>query len=232
MTEQRKTHFVFKPIIRGMEIAKSKELFPIGKVYCVGKNYSDHAKEMGSQVDHDQPFFFSKPSQAVTQLNIIPFPTQTKNLHHEVELVVFLKSGGSNITRSEACNHIFGYAVGVDLTKRDLQSAAIEAGKPWDLSKGFDNSAPISKIVRKEEVLLNEGIISLKVNGYEKQSSNITNMAWKVDELISWLSKFITLKPGDIIFTGTPAGVSELSPQDKIEAEIENIGRLSFELIK
>ncbi len=232
MTEKQKSRFAFKPTIRGVMIEDSKELFPIGKIYCVGKNYADHAKEMGGEIDKNEPFFFSKPPQAITQLNTIPFPTETDNLHHEVELVVFLKSGGSNITPSEASNHIFGYAVGVDLTKRDLQSAAIEAGKPWDLSKGFDNSAPISKIVKKEEVLLNEGVISLKVNGQEKQSSNIANMAWKVNELISWLSKFITLKPGDMIFTGTPAGVSELSPQDKIEAEIENVGRLSFELTK
>jgi len=232
MTEKRKTHFVFKPIIRGMRIAESEELFPVGKVYCVGKNYSDHAEEMGSQVDQDQPFFFSKPPQAITQSNIIPFPTQTKNLHHEVELVVFLKSGGSNIAPSDASNHIFGYAVGVDLTKRDLQSVAKEAGKPWDLSKGFDNAAPISEIVKKEEVLLKDGFISLKVNGHEKQSSNIQNMAWKINELISWLSRFITLKSGDIIFTGTPAGVGKLSPHDKIEAEIKNVGKLSFELIK
>jgi len=232
MTEQKKNHFVFKPIIRGMIIAESEELFPVGKVYCVGKNYSDHAKEMGDQVDKNQPFFFSKPPQSVTQSNNIPFPTQTNNLHHEVELVVFLKSECSNITPSQASQHIFGYAVGVDLTKRDLQSAAKEAGKPWDLSKGFDNSAPISKIVKKEGFLLNEGSISLKVNGHQKQSSNISNMAWKVDELISWLSKFITLKPGDLIFTGTPGGVSRLSPYDKIEAEIENVGRLSLELSK
>ncbi len=232
MTEKRKANFLFKPTIRGMRIAESNELFPVGKIYCVGKNYSDHAKEMGDQVDKDQPFFFSKPAQAITQSNSIPFPTETKNLHHEVELVVFLKSGGSNIMASEANNHIFGYGVGVDLTKRDLQSVAKEAGKPWDLSKGFDNSAPISKIIKKEGALLEKGIISLKVNGNEKQSSDISNMVWKVDELISWLSKFITLKAGDIIFTGTPAGVSKLNPHDKIEAEIENIGKLSFELTK
>ena len=122
--------------------------------------------------------------------------------------------------------------MGVDLTKRDLQSAAKEASKPWDLSKGFDNSAPISKIIKKEGFLLNEGSISLDVNGQNRQSSNISKMIWKVDELISWLSKFITLKAGDIIFTGTPAGVGKLVPKDKIDAEIENVGTLSFELTK
>ena len=232
MTEHSKAHFVFKPIIRGMAISESDELFPIGKVYCVGRNYADHAEEMGTKVDVDQPFFFSKPPQAVTQSNFIPFPTQTDNLHHEVELVVFLKSECSDISPSEASEHIFGYAVGVDLTKRDLQTAAKKSGRPWDLSKGFDNSAPISNIQKKEGFVLSEGSISLRVNGQKKQSSNLSNMAWKVDELISWLSKFITLKAGDMIFTGTPSGVGRLSLNDKIEAEIENIGTLSFELIQ
>ena len=232
MTEDSKAHFAFKPIIRGMVISESAELFPIGKIYCVGRNYADHAEEMGGKVDKDQPFFFSKPPQALTQSNSIPFPTQTDNLQHEVELVVFLKSECSDISPAEASQHIFGYAVGVDLTKRDLQTAAKESGKPWDLSKGFDNSAPISKIQKKEGFLLSEGSIFLSVNGQKKQSSNLLNMAWKVDELISWLSKFITLKAGDVIFTGTPSGVSGLSINDKIEAEIENIGTLSFELIQ
>ena len=231
MTEDSKANFVFKPIIRGMAISESDKLFPVGKVYCVGKNYSDHAKEMGGEVDQDQPFFFSKPPQAVTQSNFIPFPTQTDNLHHEVELVVFLKSECSDISPSEASEHIFGYAVGVDLTKRDLQTAAKKSGRPWDLSKGFDNSAPISNIQKKEGFVLSEGSISLKVNGQKKQSSNLANMAWKVDELISWLSKFISLKAGDVIFTGTPSGVGRLRLNDKIEAEIENIGTLCFELI-
>ena len=162
MTEDSKAHFVFKPIIRGMAISESDELFPVGKVYCVGKNYSDHAKEMGGEVDQDQPFFFSKPPQAITQLASIPFPTQTDDLHHEVELVVFLRSECSNISPGEASQHIFGYGVGVDLTKRDLQTAAKKNGKPWDLSKGFDNSAPISKIYKKEGSLIHEGEISLK----------------------------------------------------------------------
>ena len=231
MTESRKSNFVFKPVVRGVAIAGNSALFPVGKVYCVGKNYADHAKEMGGKVNKNQPFFFSKPPQAITQSANIPFPTKTDDLHHEVELVVFLKSECSNILPSEASQHIFGYAVGVDLTKRDIQAVAKKTGGPWDLSKGFDNSAPISKIQKKEELLIEQGEISLRVNGQIRQSSNLSNMAWKIDELISWLSRYITLKPGDIIFTGTPAGVSKLNPNDKIEAEIENIGSLSFKLI-
>ena len=232
MTEQNKYPFAFKPTIKGSTIKDSAEYFPVGKVYCVGRNYSDHAREMGGNIDAKQPFFFSKPPQSITQLKSITFPKNTENLQHEVELVVLLKSGGLDIVQAEASKHIFGYAVGVDLTKRDLQSLAKEQGKPWDLSKGFDNSAPISKITKKENYLLDEGSICLNVNGQSRQSSNISNMVWKVDELISWLSKFITLKAGDIIFTGTPAGVGRLVPNDKIDAEIENVGRLSFELTK
>ena len=217
MTEDSKAHFVFKPIIRGMAISESDELFPVGKVYCVGKNYSDHAKEMGGRSRSGPAVFFSKPPQAITQLASIPFPTQTDDLHHEVELVVFLRSECSNISPGEASQHIFGYGVGVDLTKRDLQTSAKKNGKPWDLSKGFDNSAPISKIHKKEGFLINEGEISLNVNGQNRQSSNLKNMAWKVDELISWLSKFITLKAGDIIFTGTPSGVSRLFQMIKLK---------------
>ena len=231
MTQKIKKSFAFAPLIKCVTIQESEELFPVGKIYCVGKNYADHAKEMGGKVDNEEPFFFSKPTQSITQLNLIPFPTRTKNLHHEVELVVVLKSECSNIMPDKAGDHIFGYAVGVDLTKRDLQVNAKESRKPWDLSKGFDNSAPISKILKKDGFLVKEGAISLSVNGDLKQSSNISNMVWKVDQLISWLSKYITLKAGDMIFTGTPAGVSQLKPQDKVEAEIENIGSLSFELV-
>ena len=231
MNQLIKDNYIFRNEEKVLEILNDKRLMPLGKIYCVGKNYADHAKEMGGKVDNEEPFFFSKPTQSITQLNLIPFPTRTKNLHHEVELVVVLKSECSNIMPDKAGDHIFGYAVGVDLTKRDLQVNAKESRKPWDLSKGFDNSAPISKILKKDGFLVKEGAISLSVNGNLKQSSNISNMVWKVDQLISWLSKYITLKAGDMIFTGTPAGVSQLKPEDKVEAEIENIGSLSFKLV-
>ena len=231
MSEGQEPKFIFKPLVRGIEIYESDELFPIGKVYCVGKNYEDHAKEMNGEIDRDQPFFFSKPPQSITQQNNIPFPTQTNNLHHEVELVVLLSSKCADIEPDQAHKHIFGYGVGVDLTKRDLQAAAKNNGKPWDLSKGFDNSAPISKIYRNEEMILKQGKIKLSVNGDERQSSDISYMVWKVDEIISWLSKFITLNPGDIIFTGTPSGVGKLNPGDHIEANIASVGSLSFKLL-
>ena len=228
MNNQKQKKFIFPPIIRGITINDTNDLFPIGKIYCAGRNYPDHAKEMNESVDKDKPFFFSKPPQSMTQQNNIPFPTQTNDLHHEVELVVFLKSQCVDIDPDQAAEHIFGYGVGVDLTKRDMQNLAKNNKKPWDLSKGFDNSAPISEVIRKEGELIKSGSIKLKVNGIEKQSSDLSNMVWGVDELISSLSKFITLRPGDIIFTGTPAGVGSVGKGDKIEAEIEDVGELSF----
>ena len=231
MSEMQNLKFLFPPRVKGIKIFDSEALFPVGKIYCIGKNYADHAKEMGGTVERDQPFFFSKPPQSITQSNTISFPTQTNNLHHEVELVVFIGSKCSDIQKEDAHESIFGYGVGVDLTKRDLQDIAKKNGKPWDLSKGFDNSAPISKIVQNKKNVLRQGEINLSVNGVEKQSSNLSNMAWEVDEIISWLSKFITLNPGDIIFTGTPAGVGKLNPGDQIDASIESVGSLSFKLV-
>jgi fumarylpyruvate hydrolase len=231
MRKVQKLKFLFPPKVKGIKIHDSDELFPVGKIYCVGKNYRDHAEEMGGKVDKDQPFFFSKPTQAITQGSAIPFPSQTDNLHHEVELVVCIGARCSNVERENVHINIFGYAVGVDLTKRDLQDIAKKNGKPWDLSKGFDNSAPISSIIKNERFVLRQGEIKLSVNGVEKQYSDLSNMMWEVDYIISWLSKFITLFPGDIIFTGTPAGVGKLNPGDQIDASIESVGSLSFNLI-
>ena len=231
MSEMQNLKFLFPPRVKGIKIFDSEALFPVGKIYCIGKNYADHAKEMGGAVDRDQPFFFSKPPQSIAQSHTIAFPTQTNNLHHEVELVVFIGAKCSNVKKEDAHESIFGYGVGVDLTKRDLQDIAKKNGKPWDLSKGFDNSAPISKIVQNEKNVLRQGEINLSVNGVKKQSSNLSNMAWEVDEIISWLSKFITLHPGDILFTGTPAGVGKLNPGDQVDASIESISSLSFKLV-
>jgi len=231
MSEIQNLKFLFPPRVKGVKIFDSEALFPVGKIYCIGKNYADHAKEMGGAVDKDQPFFFSKPPQAITQSNTIAFPTQTNNLHHEVELVVFIGAKCSDVKKEDAHKSIFGYGVGVDLTKRDLQDIAKKNGKPWDLSKGFDKSAPISKILQNEKTIMRQGEIKLSVNGVEKQSSDLSNMAWEVDEIISWLSKFIILHPGDIIFTGTPAGVGKLNPGDQIDASIESVGSLSFKLV-
>jgi len=228
MGAENKLSFEFNPIVRGMKIAESNTLFPIHRVFCVGKNYAEHAKEMGSEVEKKEPFFFSKVPESVTQVDEILVPEDTANLHHEVELVVCLKKGGMNINVDEAHQCIFGYAVGVDLTKRDIQKNSKDKGHPWESAKSFDQSGPISYIKKYEEVVLKNNNISLSVNGEEKQNSSVGNMVWGIEELISILSKKIILKPGDILFTGTPAGVSKINKGDFIEANIQEVGQLEL----
>ena len=228
MGVENKLSFEFNPIVRGMKIADSSTLFPIHRVFCVGKNYAEHAKEMGSEVEKKEPFFFSKVPESVTQVDEILVPEDTANLHHEVELVVCLKKGGMNINVDAAHQCIFGYAVGVDLTKRDIQKNSKDKGHPWESAKSFDQSGPISYIKKYEEVVLKNNNISLSVNGEEKQNSSVDNMVWGIEELISILSKKIILKPGDILFTGTPAGVSKINKGDFIEANIQEVGQLEL----
>ncbi len=228
MGAENKLSFEFNPIVRGMKISESNTLFPIHRVFCVGKNYAEHAKEMGSEVEKKEPFFFSKVPESVTQVDEILVPDDTANLHHEVELVVCLKKGGMNINVDAAHQCIFGYAVGVDLTKRDIQKNSKDKGHPWESAKSFDQSGPISEIKKYEEVVLKNNNISLSVNGEEKQNSSVDNMVWGIEELISILSKKIILKPGDILFTGTPAGVSKINKGDFIEANIQEVGKLEL----
>ena len=231
MGAENKLSFEFNPIVRGMKIAESNTLFPIHRVFCVGKNYAEHAKEMGSEVEKKEPFFFSKVPESVTQANKILIPEDTANLHHEVELVVCLKKGGKNINVDAAHQCIFGYAVGVDLTKRDIQKNSKDKGHPWESAKSFDQSGPISDIKKYEEVVLKNNNISLSINGEEKQSASINMMVWGIEELISILSQKVILKPGDILFTGTPAGVGNIKKGDTLEASIDEVGalKLNFE---
>ena len=231
MGAENKLSFEFNPIVRGMKIEESNSLFPIHRVFCVGKNYAEHAKEMGSEVEKKEPFFFSKVPESVTQVNKILIPEDTANLHHEVELVVCLKKGGMNIDVDAAHQCIFGYAVGVDLTKRDIQKNSKDKGHPWESAKSFDQSGPISEIKKYEEVVLKNNNISLSINGEEKQSASINTMVWGIKELISILSEKVILKPGDILFTGTPAGVGNIKKGDILEASIDEVGalKLNFE---
>jgi fumarylpyruvate hydrolase len=209
-----------------LEILNKDYVIPVGKIYCVGRNYSDHAIEMNESIEKNEPFFFTKPPQSLTQNNKIPFPQNTNNLHHEVELVVLIGSECKQVSPSDVEKMILGYAVGLDLTKRDLQEIAKDNKKPWDLSKGFDNSAPVSLVNISNKKTLKKGKIQLKINGTLRQLGDISEMIWSISELISYLSNHITLYPGDLIFTGTPAGVGEIKPGDRIEASIENVGSL------
>jgi fumarylpyruvate hydrolase len=206
----------------------SQQPFPVHRIYCVGQNYADHAREMGGDPSREPPCFFSKPPDAVvSDQRRIAWPTRTSDLHHEVELVVALASGGNDIGVDEAPGHIFGYAVGVDLTRRDLQSEAKSRGGPWDTAKGFDHSAPLSSIHPIGETgLLERGPISLTVNGELRQRGDIGDMIWSVPEVIAELSTLFTLQAGDLIFTGTPAGVGPLQPGDEVRCSIDKVDSL------
>jgi fumarylpyruvate hydrolase len=219
---------LFKARSFSLETLNEDYVIPVGKVYCVGRNYSDHAVEMNESIEKIEPFFFTKPPQSLTQNNKIPFPKNTNNLHHEVELVVLIGSECKQVRPSDVEKKILGYAVGLDLTKRDLQEVAKDNKKPWDLSKGFDNSAPVSLVNISNKKTIKKGKIQLKINGTLRQLGDISEMIWPISELVSYLSNHITLYPGDVLFTGTPAGVGEIKPGDRIEASIENVGSLEI----
>ena len=213
-------------------VAGTEQIFPVRRIYCVGQNYGDHVREMGGDPKKSAPVFFSKPANAiVTDNNDVNYPSGTSNLHYEAELVVALKGGGSSISAVEASACIFGYAVGIDFTRRDLQAAAKSGGKPWDAAKGFDQSAPISAIAQAEGADITDGRIWLAVNDEVKQDANLSDMIWSVPEIIAELSKLYELKAGDLIFTGTPSGVSAVEAGDRIKAGIEQVGEIEFSLL-
>ena len=214
-------------------VKDSSESFAVNRIYCVGQNYSDHVKEMGGDPKKNPPVFFSKPANSIVVNNTpVHYASSTTNLHYEVELVVALASGGTDIAASNALQCIYGYAVGIDFTRRDLQAAAKESGRPWDTAKGFDQSAPISAISPfATEKYHGDGRISLALNGETKQDSTLDQMIWSVAEIIAELSKFYELRAGDLIFTGTPSGVSSVSPGDRIRAEIAGVGEVEFDIV-
>jgi fumarylpyruvate hydrolase len=203
-----------------LAIAGTADRFPIRRIFCVGQNYADHAREMGSDPDRQKPFFFGKPADAVVDSgSVLPFPSRTADLHHEVELVVALSGGGTDIAVAEAADLIFGYAVGLDLTRRDLQAEAKKAGRPWDMAKGFDRAAPVGPLTPGAPPA--KGPITLTINGDLRQSGTLDQMIWSTHEIIAELSTYVELKPGDLIFTGTPAGVGPILRGDRLEAMIE-----------
>ncbi len=215
------------------EISTHSAQFPIHRIYCVGRNYSEHVKEMGGDPKQEPPIFFTKPATACVVLNEdVTYPQATNDLHHEVELVVALSSGGKNLAVESALDCVYGYAVGIDFTRRDLQAVAKEKGRPWDAAKGFDQSAPISAIVAREVLgKLTDAQICLRVNGEIRQNANINQMIWSVPEIISELSKFFELKAGDLIYTGTPSGVAAVVAGDRLSASIEGIEVLEFAIV-
>ena len=212
----------------GLAVMGSSRVFPVHRIYCVGRNYADHVREMGSDPRSEPPIFFSKPADALVPSGTdVRYPPRTQNLHHEIELVVALGRGGRDVPVADAPALVFGYAVGNDLTRRDLQAAAKKAGQPWDVAKGFDASAPVSPLrLAGETGPLSQGRIWLEVNGVLRQQADISDMIWSVPEIIAELSTYFELKPGDLIFTGTPAGVGVLLPGDRIRGGVDGVGTL------
>ena len=202
--------------------------FPVGRIYCVGRNYAEHAREMGHDPDREPPFFFMKAANSIVPSgSTIGYPVGTKDVHHEIEMVVAIAKGGKNIPVEKALDHVFGYAVGLDMTRRDIQGEAKKMGRPWEMGKSFDESAPISTLQPASKIgHPAKGAIWLKVNGQEKQKGDLAMQIWTVPEQINYLSNLITLQPGDLIFSGTPAGVGPIKAGDKLEGHVDGVGDL------
>jgi fumarylpyruvate hydrolase len=228
--------FVFPPQTAAVPVFGSDSLFPVHRIYCVGRNYVEHAKEMGA-TGREAPFFFMKPADAVLPVphgttGEMPFPGMTNDLHHEIELVVAIGKGGENIAAANAMEHVWGYAVGLDMTRRDLQAEAKKLGRPWCTGKGFDHSAPIGPIHPVVQTgVITQGQIRLEVNGEPRQKSNIEKLIWNVAETIEHLSKYYALQAGDLIFTGTPEGVAAVGQGDLLEGAIDGLGELRVKIV-
>jgi fumarylpyruvate hydrolase len=221
------------PAVPTLDIAGSESLFPVRRIYCVGRNYAEHAREMGAEPSREPPFFFAKPADAVVRGGgAVPYPPCTLDLQHEVELVVALDRGGTDIPQARALDCVFGYVVGLDLTRRDLQAQAKRNGQPWDMAKGFDHSAPLGSILPVSAgghpV---SGAIVLEVNGSQRQKGDLRDMSWSVAQIIERLSRCVALAAGDLIFTGTPAGVGPLRVGDRVSARIEGVGELDVTIV-
>lgn len=226
-----------QPVQAAVPVAGSDALFPVRRIYCVGRNYAAHAREMGSDPSREPPFFFCKPADVVVPVEAgrivdLPYPQATSNLHHEIELVVAIGRGGVNIPVDEAAAHVWGYGVGLDMTRRDLQFALRDKGRPWELGKAFDHSAPLAPLVPAAAAgLVDQAPIWLKVNGLPRQSARVADMSWSVPEIIANLSTYFRLEPGDLIFTGTPEGVGPVVAGDVIEAGVDGLGSLSVRIV-
>ncbi|MGT2459518.1 fumarylacetoacetate hydrolase family protein [Cupriavidus basilensis] len=225
------------PATVAIPVVGSSDQFPVRRVYCVGRNYAAHAREMGFDPDREPPFFFCKPADAVIPVAYgetltLPYPAQTANYHYEAELVVAIGKGGSDIPLEQALEHVWGYAVGLDMTRRDLQMKMREMGRPWEIGKAFDASAPIGPIHPASAAgHFAQGAIWLTVNGADKQRSDVTHLIWSVAETVADLSKYFRLEPGDLIYTGTPEGVGAVKPGDLMVAGVERLGELSVRVV-
>ncbi len=226
------SYVIQAPVQPSLGVANSEQRFPIRRVFCVGRNYGAHAREMGSDPNREPPFFFAKPADAVVPAGgAVPYPPATQDLHHEVELVVALGAGGADIDAANALDLVWGYGVGLDLTRRDLQAVAKDSGRPWDMAKGFDASAPCSDLVPAATLgHPQDARIWLEVNGQLKQEGNLNEMIWSIPEVIATLSRLVTLAPGDLIYTGTPAGVAALKPGDQLRGGVDGVAEFALSI--
>lgn len=226
------SYVIQAPVQPSLGVANSDQRFPIRRVFCVGRNYGAHAREMGSDPNREPPFFFTKPADAVVPASgAVPYPSATQDLHHEVELVVALGAGGTDVDPAKALELVWGYGVGLDLTRRDLQAVAKDSGRPWDMAKGFDASAPCSDLVPASRLgHPQDARIWLEVNGAVKQEGNLNEMIWPIPDVIASLSRLVTLAPGDLIYTGTPAGVAALKPGDQLRGGVDGVAEFALSI--
>lgn len=225
--------YIIEPVARAsLPVRGSEQRFPVRRVYCIGRNYADHAIEMGHDPDRESPFFFQKNADNLDTSGEFPYPRKSSDVHHEIELVVALKSGGMDISLDNALNHVYGYAVGIDMTRRDLQAEMKAARRPWEIGKAFEHSAPVGPIIPASETgHLESGSISLSVNGEQRQKGDLNQMIWKVPEMISYLSEYYEIAAGDLIMSGTPAGVGPVVRGDEMVGSVEGIGELVVKVV-
>jgi fumarylpyruvate hydrolase len=227
------TGYVVQPAaVATLPVQGSDKLFPIHRIYCVGRNYAEHAIEMGHDPSKEPPFFFQKNPDNIVTDGKFPYPSATSDVHHEIEMVVALSKGGTDIPVEAALDHVFGYGVGLDMTRRDLQGEAKKLGRPWEVGKAFEASAPCGPLVPASEIgHPTSGAVTLKVNAEIRQQGDLNQLIWKVPEMISYLSGLFTLQPGDVIMTGTPAGVGAVVRGDVLEGFVEGIGKIEVVVV-
>ncbi len=227
------SHYVIDPPKQAaLPVEGDDGLFPVRRIYCIGRNYADHAIEMGHDPNKEAPFFFQKNADNIDTSGEFPYPPKTSDVHHEMELVVALKSGGRNISQEDALSHVYGYGLGLDMTRRDLQGEAKKMGRPWEIGKAFERSAPMGPLVPTSKTgHPSAGKVTLHVNGALRQDGDLNQMIWKVPEMIAYLSQYYDIAAGDLIMSGTPAGVGPVKQGDVLTGEIEGIGKLEVKVV-
>lgn len=226
------SYVITPPPVAALPVRGSDDLFPVHRIYCVGRNYAAHAIEMGHDPNKEPPFFFQKNPDNLLVGQDFPYPPMSSDVHHEIEMVVALKSGGTNIPVESAMEHVYGYAVGLDMTRRDLQGKAKDLGRPWEVGKAFEHSAPCTALVPASEIgHPSAGAVWLKINGETKQEGDLNQLIWKVPEMIAFLSELFELKAGDLIMSGTPSGVGPVKRGDKLHGFVEGVGELKLSVV-